>query len=242
MFYTKNMIKTFLITFLAIFLFTGAVHAQETDLPDPGILPGHPLYFLKNWSENIRTVFTFSDEAKAERMLFLSEKRLAEANELSELGEVELAQETLSRYEGHLNAALERAQEAREKGQDMDEVLGRVSEATSKHQGVLADVYERVPEQAQEAIQRAMEQSKRGQEEAIEAISSEQERERVMENVRERMVEVEQKMQEMRNRGINIPEVEMPDMQDAMERIPETPDIDVDEIMENLPNVQRGRP
>ncbi len=236
------MIKTFLVTILAVFLFTGVVHAQESDLPNPGILPGHPLYFLKNWSENIRTVFTFSDEAKAERMLFLSEKRLAEANELSELGEVELAQETLSRYEEHLNAALARAQEAREKGQNMDDVLARVSEATLKHQDVLADVYERVPEQAQEAIGRAMEQGMRGHEEAMNAIESQQERERVMEDVREKMVEVEQKMQEIRDRGINIPEVEMPDMEDAMDRIPETPNVDVDEIVENLPNVPGNRP
>ncbi len=229
------MLKTFLFTLLAVFLFTGAVHAQGSDLPEPGILPGHPLYFLKTWSESIGTFFTFSEEAKAERMLYLSEKRLAEVNELSQRGETELSERTLTRYEEHLNTALQKAQEAKAKGQDVDDLLVRVSEATSKHQGVLLDVYEKVPEQAKEAIEKAMEQSMRGQEEAMEAISSEQERERVIENVKERMQEAEGKMQEIRDRGINIPD--FPDIQDPTERIPEIPDIDVDDIRENIPNV-----
>ena len=234
------MLKKIFVTVLLSFLFTGIVQAQEVDLPEPGMLPNSPFYFLKSWSESIGTFFTFSDEAKAERMLYLSERRLSEANELSELGEVELAQETLSRYEEHLNTALEKAQQAREKGKDVDDVLSTVYEATLKHQAVLTDVYERVPEQAKEAIGRAMEQSMRGHEEAIEAIESQQQRERIMENVRERKVEVEDRMQEMRDRGVNIPQFEMPDMQDATERIPETPN--VDEIMDNLPDVPRGRP
>ncbi len=229
------MLKKIFVTFLVSFLFVGIVNAQEVELPEPGMLPGHPLYFLKTWSEGIGTFFTFGDEAKAERMIYLSEKRLAEINELSQQGETELSEKTLARYEEHLNTALQKAQEAKAKGKDVDYLLVKVSEATSKHQDVLLDVHERVPEQAKEAIERAMEQGLRGQEEAMEAISSQQEREKIMEDVREKMQQAEDKMQEIRDRGIDIPEV--PDMQDPMEIAPEIPEIDVDDIRENIPNV-----
>jgi hypothetical protein len=182
----KYMLKKIILTFLIVFFFVGSVHAQESTLPEPGMLPTNPFYFLKTWSESIGTFFTFRQEAKVERMLYLSEKRLAEAEELSNLGETELAEKILARYEKHLSAAMERAQNAKAKGQDVEDVLGQVAEATYKHQDVLTGVLEKAPEQAKESIQRAMQESMRGREKALESIS-EQSRERVMENVQERV-------------------------------------------------------
>lgn len=51
----------------------------------------------------------------------------------------------------------------------MGAALAKASEATLKHQAVLADVYERVPEQAKGAIQRAIEAGMRGHEETFKA-------------------------------------------------------------------------
>ncbi|MBM4401778.1 MAG: hypothetical protein FJ044_00845 [Candidatus Cloacimonetes bacterium] len=224
-----------LVPLLAIFLFAGAVQAQTpnsvnpadlttgqaNDLPDPGMLPGNPFYFLKSWSEDIGTFFTFGDVAKAERFLNLSEKRLAEANALANKGKSEIAEKAIGRYQEQLSRALAKAEEAKAKGLDTDEVLAKVSEATLKHQAVLADVYERVPEQAKPAIERAMQVGMRGHEEALKAVSGEK-REEVMRDVEEKRQEVEQKLEDLRNKGVPVPTI--PTREEIEQKIPARPE------------------
>ena len=213
--------KLLFVPLLAIFLFAGVAQAQTNDLPEPGMLPDSPFYFLKSWSEGIGTFFTFGDEAKAERFLNLSEKRLAEANALAVKGKPEIAEKAIGRYQEQLSRALSKAEEAKAKGLDTDEVLAKVSEATLKHQAVLADVYERVPEQAKSAIERAMQAGMRGHEEALKAVSGEK-REEVMQNVEEKRQEVEQRLEGLRDKGIPIPTI--PTREEIKQRIPARPE------------------
>ena len=198
--------KLLLGIFLSMFLFTGMVQAQTNDLPEPGLLPDSPFYFVKSWSEGIGTFFTFGDVAKAERFLNLSEKRLAEADALVAKGKPEVAEGAVGRYQEHLGRALTKAEEAKTKGLDTDEVLAKVAETTLKHQAVLADVYEKVPTQAKSAIERAMQASMRGHEEALRAVSG-QKREEVMEQAGQKRQEIEQKLKGLRDKGIPIPTI-----------------------------------
>lgn len=156
---------------LVAFLFAGGAHAQTSDLPDPGMLPDHPLYFAKSFSEGVGTLFTFGEVDEAERAWKLSEKRLAEARALAADGKSEEAGKAVERYEAQLARALTKAEQARAKGDDADVVLGDVSEAAPRHQAVLAEVYEKVPEQARPGIERAMEASRRGHAQAERARS-----------------------------------------------------------------------
>lgn len=213
--------KLLLVPLLTLFLFAGVVQAQTNDLPEPGMLPGNPFYFLKSWSEGIGTFFTFGDVAKAERFLNLSEKRLAEANALVAKGKPEVAEKAVVRYQEQLNRALTKVEEAKAKGLDTDEILARVSKATLKHQAVLADVYEKVPEQAKSAIQRAMQVGMRGHEEALKAVSG-QKREEVMEQIEQKKQEVEQRLEELRDKGIPIPTI--PTREEIEQRIPARPE------------------
>lgn len=203
------MSKKLIVLSLLSLLFVGVVYAQNEELPEPGLLPDSPFYFLKSWSEAIGTFFTFGDVAKAGRYLSLSEKRLAEAKALVEKGKPEFAERAIGRYQEQLNRALTKAEEAKTKGLDTDEVLTRVSEATLKHEAVLADIYEKVPEQAKPAIERAMEAGARGHEEALEAISKEKQAE-IMEKVEEKRQEVEEKLEDLRKKGVSIPTIEKP--------------------------------
>ena len=225
------MIKKFLLVpFLVMFLFAGVAQAQTTnDLPEPGLLPNSSFYFLKSLSEDIGTFFTFGDVARAERFLNLSEKRLAEANALVAKGKTEIAEKAIGRYQEHLNSALTKAEEAKAKGLDAEEVLAKVAEATLKHQAVLADVYERVPEQAKSAIQRAMQVGMAGHEEALKAVSG-QKREEVMEKIKQRRQEVEQKLEGLRDRGIPIPTI--PTREEIEKRIPARPETGKPEVPE----------
>jgi len=191
--------KIFIVPILMMFLLVGVAQAQTSDLPKPGMLPDSSFYFLKSWKEGIGTFFTFGDLKKAERFLNLSEKRLAEAEALADKNKSEMAERAVERYQEQLNLALAKAEEAKAEGLDADEVLAKVSEATLKHQAVLAEVYEKVPEQAKEAIQQAMEAGMREHEEALEAVSG-QKQEEIRQELEQKKQETEQRLEEIKQR------------------------------------------
>ena len=145
--------------------------AQNNDLPSPGLTPDSPFYFLKSWKESIQTFFTFGAENKAKQFLHLAEVRLAEYQKMIEKGKTEIAEKTLEKYEKQLNHALEKAEEAKEGGKDVEELAALIAEKTLKHQEVLVEIFDKVPEQAKTAIQKAIEASKKDSEEAVKAVS-----------------------------------------------------------------------
>ncbi|MFH1582433.1 MAG: DUF5667 domain-containing protein, partial [bacterium] len=164
-----------LITLAFLFSLGTGVLAQETELPDPGMTPDSPFYFLEIIAEEIGTFFTFGDLKKAERHAALAVERLAEAQAVIEKGKSELAEKTLERYENQLEKSIARAEKAMAKGESTEkviEVVARVGMATSKHLEVLVEVYERVPEDARPAIENAMKASIKGHEKAVEALKA----------------------------------------------------------------------
>lgn len=161
--------QLFILPLLLLALVAIPASAQETDLPDPGTLPGEAFYFLDMLSEGIGNIFTFGEVAKAERAFALAEERLAEAEALTGQGKAEQAVEATARYEEKLAEAQAKAAEARQNGKDVAEVEAQIAAATSKHQAVLAEVLEKVPEEAKAAIERAMEAAGRGGETATDA-------------------------------------------------------------------------
>lgn len=201
----KTRAKTFL-PLLTILLFAGAGQAQSNGLPVPGMLPDHPLYFLKHSSESIGTLFTFGELADGERSLDLAEKRLSEVSALVAKGEPAIAERTVVRYQEQLERAQTRAEEAKAEGVDADQLLARASVATLNHQAVLADVYERVPEAARPGIERAMQAGMRGHEEAMSGISGEK-RDEVMQGVEKERRKAGPRLEELRGRGIPVPAV-----------------------------------
>lgn len=200
--------KILLITALSGFLFSGVAQAQTSDLPDPGLLPNHPLYFLKSWGEAVGTFFTLGDVAKAGHYLLLAERRLAEAKALTDKDKPEAAERVLERHQEQLDRSLEVAERAKDKGLDIDEVLAEVAEATLRHQTVLVKIYEKVPAKARPAIERAIERSMKGHERALQAISKEK-REQISEQIEEKRRETLQKTEEIRKKVPEMP-VELP--------------------------------
>ncbi|MBM3250828.1 MAG: hypothetical protein FJZ07_01125 [Candidatus Nealsonbacteria bacterium] len=151
--------------------FGAGVLAQASELPDPGMLPDSPFYFLKRLSEGIGTLFTFGDLAKAERHTQLASKRLAEAKALVEKGREDIGEKVLARYQEQLERALNKAQQAGVRGKSIVEVTEVVTETTVKHLSVLEEVLDRVPEQTRGAIERAREVSMTGQKSALRALA-----------------------------------------------------------------------
>ncbi len=145
MIYMKKIIFLFIIL---SFVIAGCKALAEESLPNPGTLPDSTFYFLKTWKETIQTFFTFGEENKAKQFLHLSEVRLAEYQKMIEKGKTEIAEKTLEKYERQLNQALGKTEEAKDKGKDVERLTELISEKVLKHQEVLLEVYEKVPEQA----------------------------------------------------------------------------------------------
>ena len=165
-----------LITSIFLFSLGPGVLAQETELPGPGLTPDSPFYFLEIIIEEIGTFFTFGDLKKAERYRTLAAERLAEAKAVVEKGKPEFVEKTLQRYENQLNNSIARAEKAQAKGKNTEkvtEVLAKIGKATPVHLEVLAEVYEKVPEQAKPAVEKAMEVSLKGHEEVVTVLKAE---------------------------------------------------------------------
>ncbi len=100
-----------------------------------------------------------------------AEQRLNRAKERAEAGDSENAEEMLEEYNEKVSRALDMVEKAETMGRNVTEVQERIFAASSTHQETLQDVYERVPEEAKEAVEKAIEVSAQGREKASEALN-----------------------------------------------------------------------
>jgi len=107
---------------IALIILTGglSVLARGTSTVSSGITPDSPFYFLKTWKENIQLFFTFGQENKAKQFLHLADVRLAEYQKMIEKGKTEIAQKTLDKYEKQLNNALQKIEDLKSKGKNVE--------------------------------------------------------------------------------------------------------------------------
>ncbi|MDI6734071.1 MAG: DUF5667 domain-containing protein [Patescibacteria group bacterium] len=149
-------------TLLFVVVSNVALAQTTSTLPDPGITPDNPFYFLKTWKEQIQLFFTFDAEQKARQYLHLADVRLAEYQKMIEKGKQEIADKTLQKYEDQLNRALEKAKELKDKGKDIVGFTKNIEETTVKHLQVLQENLAKVPEAAKQGLERAIEASQKG--------------------------------------------------------------------------------
>ena len=162
-----------LISLIFLFSLGVGVLAQETELPDPGLTPNSPFYFLEIIAEEIVTFFTFGDVKKAERHAMLAAERLAEAKIMVEKEKLEFVEKTLARYENQLNNGIARAEKAMEEDENTEkaaEVMAKVGKTTYIHLEILVEAYEKVPEEDKPAIEQAIKASVKGHEKVVEAL------------------------------------------------------------------------
>ena len=115
-------------------------------------------------------------------------RRVAEIQKLVEKGKDEKAQETMEKYEKHLEKFSEKINKLADKKSDKaDELMEKFEQSQIKQQSVLADVYEKVPEEAKAGILTAIENSSKGMESALEKLQSQGELDNYMERVETRL-------------------------------------------------------
>ena len=160
------------LTTLSILLISLAfvVPAQASAATSAGVTPGSFFYFFDTTFENISLFFTFDSENKARKALEYADERLAEIEAVAEEKNPNGVKTAIANYESNIALATEKSKEVKDKGQ-AESLLTSISDNTAKNQEVLAAVLIKVPEEAREAITRAIEVSRKGQEEATRQIT-----------------------------------------------------------------------
>jgi hypothetical protein len=128
--------KTILLIIIITFLFSirPIIFAQETELPNPGITPDSPFYFLDILGEKISMFFTFGIEKKVEKALKIAKEKLAEIKMMAEKNRPKALEKANQKYQEYLNLANKEAREGIEKGKDEKRLLTLISKETLKHQ------------------------------------------------------------------------------------------------------------
>ncbi|MBI2044071.1 hypothetical protein HYT24_01780 [Candidatus Pacearchaeota archaeon] len=144
--------KTFVLFLTLLIVFSVFVSAQAEELGSPGITPDSPFYFLDVFFDTFQSPESVADE-KAAEVVAMAESQ----------NEVALTK-SLEYYEKSITKLQERAQSD-------ENIAEKVADQTTKHLTVLARVLESVPEKARPSIEKAVENSAKGREEAINALT-----------------------------------------------------------------------
>jgi len=111
---------------------------EEVDyyLPYPGILPDHPLYWLKMVRDRVQLWLTTDQLAKAEKLLLYADKRLGAGWALIEGNKVDLGVTTLTKAEKYLERAVMTADKLGDGGEE-ERFKEKLEKAERKHREVL---------------------------------------------------------------------------------------------------------
>lgn len=115
-------------------------------LPYPGILPDHPLYWLKMMRDRIWLLLTTDPLKKAEVLLLFADKRIGAAEVLIRGNKVDLGLTTATKAEKYLERAIDQEEVARGKGKETREFLEKIAKAALKHEEILVSMKEEAEE------------------------------------------------------------------------------------------------
>jgi hypothetical protein len=129
-------------------------------LPYPGILPDHPLYWLKMVRDRIMLWTTRDPLQQYQRLLHYSDKRIGAAKALIEGGQPELGVTTATKAEKYLEQAVSQYKKLDAAGKINPETKERLERATEKHQELVEGFLLQVPDQAKAGLNRVLETTK----------------------------------------------------------------------------------
>lgn len=130
-------------------------------LPYPGILPDHPLYWLKMLRDKVALSLTRKPLAKFERLLLYADKRVGAAEALIEGNKIELGVTTADKAEKYLEQAVVEFEGLAKNGQAQPELHDRLDKALLKHQEILVSFLDKVPDQSRDTLNQAVEKTER---------------------------------------------------------------------------------
>ncbi len=121
-------------------------------LPYPGLLPDHPLYWLKMVRDRVQLWLTTDNLQKAERLLLYADKRLGAGWALVEGNKPELGITTITKAEKYLEQAVNLAQKLGEEEKEV-EFKTKLAKAIKKHEEVLRLIKEKTGEELKPIVE-----------------------------------------------------------------------------------------
>lgn len=123
------------------------------DLPYPGILPDHPLYFVKIIRDRVTEFMTRELIGKAQIYLLYSDKRVAMAMTLSKKGKSQLAISTFSKGEKYFAKIPELLITAKSQGSPAPSSFNETLKlANAKHAELIGELFKNTPEGQQDSL------------------------------------------------------------------------------------------
>ncbi len=131
----------------------------EYALPYPGLLPDHPLYFLKMVRDNVVGFFISNPLEKAKFSLLQADKRVQASYDLAEKGEQEyiLSRDTFSKALNYFDKAIVLAGDARTQGINIDDFSEKLFLANKKHQQMFLNIKNMVKDKKDFSLQEGQE-------------------------------------------------------------------------------------
>lgn len=165
------------------------IEVEEIEVVDPGLVPGHPLYFLDSFGDRLSLAFTFDKEEKAKKALAIADEKLAELDVIKEKIEfneirpdAELMKKAYARYESHMEKADDVAGVLEER-EDFGEIAERIAKKRAEHRAALEEHGEVMPEELKVRVQSMIERAQVRQESILEMVENPVARARIQENV-----------------------------------------------------------
>lgn len=123
------------------------------DLPYPGILPDHPLYFLKIIRDRSTEFLTRDTIKKTQLYLLYSDKRVAMAMALSKKGKSQLAITSFSKGEKYFAKIPQLLITAKSQGSPApSSFIETLKQSNAKHTELIGELIKNTPEGEQESI------------------------------------------------------------------------------------------
>ena len=137
----------------------------EYFLPYPGILPDHPLYFLKVLRDRILDFLIKDPVKRIEFNLLMADKRLNMGIFLMEKGKPALAETTVSKGEKYFLKVVQGVDKAKEQGREVgQELLNKIKRAALKHEEIVLELLEKAPDEQKVGFNTSLELTREIQE------------------------------------------------------------------------------
>jgi hypothetical protein len=151
-----------------IFIVPTSVFAADTEktetLPELGITPDSPFYFMDKWGKQIAMVFTFNAENKARKALQYADERMAEIEAMMNQSKVKEATEASNEYQYCIQSAVQQMEQAKSKGEAVAEKMALMTE---KHLETANRLSDNAAQDARALMTQTREQTKTCQESAL---------------------------------------------------------------------------
>lgn len=132
---------------------TEQVTTSDLGVENPGLLPGSPFYFLKEWGRQIQNFFTFDPVKKAQLQLDQANERAAEIEKLEEItpsntGAISKAIDNYQQNMERLNTRLEQLKQTSQ-NPNVDKLLNNLVDLSIKHEELFNDLEAKLEQQTE---------------------------------------------------------------------------------------------